>query len=88
VVPNARNQPVPKREIVQSAEQAVQVGDDRLGRAFDQLFDADRGALLTELVVTIGKAFAVDFAQLHNDSTSVRFCGQYRNPIACGRPVD
>ena len=62
-----------------SAEQALQVGDDRLGRALDQLFDADRGALLTELVVTVGKAFAVDFAELHNDSTSIRFCGQYRN---------
>jgi hypothetical protein len=62
-----------------SGEQAVQVGDDRLGRALDQLFDADRGALLTELVVTVGKAFAVDFAELHNDSTSIRFCGRYRN---------
>jgi hypothetical protein len=62
-----------------SGEQAVQVGDDRLRRALDQLFDADRGALLTELVVTVGKAFAVDFAELHNDSTSIRFCGQHRN---------
>lgn len=65
-----------------SAEQATQVGDDRLGRALDQLFGADRAALLTELVVRVGKVFAVDFAELHNDSTSIRFCGQYRNAAA------
>ena len=58
--------------------QAAQVGDDRLGRALDALFAADRAALLTEIVVTVGKAFAVDFTELHNDSTSIRFCGQYR----------
>ena len=28
--------------------------------------------------MTAGKAFAVDFAELHIDSTSIRFCGQYR----------
>jgi transposase len=61
------------------SDQAVQIGDDRLGRALDALFFADRAALLTELVVTVGKMFAVDFAELHNDSTSIRFCGQYRS---------
>lgn len=61
------------------ADQALQIGDDRLGRALDALFFADRAALLTELVVTVGKVFAVDFAELHNDSTSIRFCGQYRS---------
>ena len=35
-----------------SAEEMEHVGDDRIGRALDRLFDADRGALLTAVVVT------------------------------------
>lgn len=60
------------------AEAMGHVGDDRIGRALDRLFDADRAALLTETVVRLGRRFALSFAELHNDSTSVRFCGQYR----------
>ena len=54
------------------------LGDDRLGRALDRLYDAERGALLTAVVLTVGKCFGVKFEELHNDSTSIRFCGQYR----------
>ena len=54
------------------------LGDDRIGRALDRLFDADRGALLTAVVVAVGQRFGVRFTQLHNDSTTIRFCGQYR----------
>lgn len=53
--------------------------DDRLGRALDHLFEADRGALLTEVVLSVAKRFAVELRELHNDSTSVAFCGQYRD---------
>jgi Domain of unknown function (DUF4277) len=59
------------------------LGDDRIGRALDRLFDADRAALLTEVVVAVGQRFGVRFSQLHNDSTTTRFCGQYR--AATGR---
>jgi transposase len=53
------------------------VRDDAVGRALDQLFDADRAALLTEVVVSAVQAFDVVLEELHNDSTSIRFCGQY-----------
>lgn len=53
------------------------LGDDAMGRALDRLFDADRASLLTELVVTAGDQFDLSFDELHNDSTSIRFCGQY-----------
>jgi transposase len=66
-------------------DETEQMSDDRLGRALDHLFDADRGALLTEVVVAVGRVFAVRFDQLHNDSTSVRFSGQYRD--AHGRSI-
>jgi Domain of unknown function (DUF4277) len=59
-------------------EQMANLSDDRIGRALDRLFDADRAALLTEVVVAIGQRFEVNFERLHNDSTSIAFCGQYR----------
>ena len=65
-----------------SAARMGQLGDDRIGRALDRLFDADRAALLTEVVLSVGQKFAVRLAELHNDSTSVRFCGQYRGASA------
>lgn len=55
------------------------LSDDRLGRALDRLFEADRAALLTEVVLAVAKRFAVQLDQLHNDSTSIAFCGQYRD---------
>ncbi len=55
-----------------------QVSDDRIGRALDRLFDADRAALLTEVVIAVAKRFEVRCDELHNDSTTIRFTGQYR----------
>lgn len=61
-----------------SEPEAACLSDDRVGRALDRLFDADRGAILTETVLRLGKRFEVRFNELHNDSTSIRFTGQYR----------
>jgi hypothetical protein len=52
-----------------NAEQMPHLCDDRLGRALDRLFDADRMALLTEAALAVGKRFGVQFDQFHNDST-------------------
>jgi len=57
--------------------QAALLNDDRVGRALDQLFDADRGSLLTELTLHAISEFAVDCSQLHNDSTSFALHGDY-----------
>jgi len=64
---------------------AQHVGDDAIGRSLDRLFDADRGALLTELVVSMTDVFNISFDEVHNDSTSIHFCGQYR--AAKGRSI-
>jgi len=53
------------------------LNDDRVGRALDQLFDADRGSLLTELMLGVISEFGVDCSQLHNDSTSISLHGAY-----------
>src|SRR5215468_1465787 len=68
-----------------TAEEMEHLGDDRLGRALDRLFDADRAALITEVVVTVGQRFRVKFDEFHNDSTSISFCGSYR--AASGRKI-
>jgi len=51
--------------------------DDRVGRALDRLFDADRAALLTELVVHMVREFDVVLDELHNDSTTITLHGDY-----------
>src|SRR4030095_8007369 len=66
------------------AAQAERLSDDRIGRALDRLFDAE-GALLTEVALVLGQRFGVRMQQLHNDSTSISLCGQYRK--ARGRSV-
>ncbi len=68
-----------------SQEEMALLADDQLGRALDRLFDADRGSLLTELVVTMRRSFGVGCEELHNDSTTVKFTGQYRD--ARGRSI-
>ena len=61
-----------------STEEMEHLSDDRIGRALDRLFDADRAVLLTEVVVAVGQRFGVTFDECHNDSTTISFCGQYR----------
>ena len=68
-----------------TAELVGHAGDDAIGRALERLFDADRAALLTEVVLAVQREFALGMDELHNDSTSVSFCGQYR--AARGRQV-
>jgi hypothetical protein len=67
-----------------SAEELAFLNDDRLGRGLDRLFDADRASLLTELVVGAIDRFGIDCSQLHNDSTTITFSGDYRS--ATGSP--
>jgi len=53
------------------------LNDDRAGRMLDRLFHADRGSLLTELMVGVIGEFGIDCSRLHNDSTSVSVHGAY-----------
>lgn len=60
------------------ADEAGLLNDDRVGRCLDRLFDADRAALLTGVVLRAVRAFGIDCTELHNDSTTVTFAGEYR----------
>src|SRR5215831_12148384 len=68
-----------------AAEEMEHLGDDRLGRALDRLFDADRAALITDAVLAVGQVFGLKFEEINNDSTTVSFCGAYRS--AWGRKI-
>jgi len=55
------------------------VNDDRVGRALDALFDADRASLLTTVMLAAISEFSIDTSRLHNDSTSISVHGAYRD---------
>jgi transposase len=69
---------VPEHVGLQPAQVAL-LQDDRLGRALDRLYQADRASLLTAVVVRAVSEFGIDLEQLHNDTTSVTFSGAYAN---------
>jgi transposase len=50
--------------------------DDRYARALDKLYAVDRASLMTDLVLGVVEALALDMTQLHNDSTSIKTCGK------------
>ena len=58
--------------------------DDRYGRALDKLYQADRASLMTDLVLAMVEALQLDLSQLHNDSTSIKTCGQMPGKTSSG----
>ena len=53
------------------------IGDDKLARALDRLFAADRATLQTRIVLEAMKGFGLKMEQIHNDTTSVMVRGAY-----------
>ena len=51
--------------------------DDAVGAALDELYDANHEALITDVVVAMAREFGVRLDELHGDTTSVSFTGQY-----------
>ena len=67
------------------------LNDDRVGRALDRLFDADRASLFTETVLGVVSAFGIETDELHNDWTTVTFTGtaydRAEAPVRGGKDV-
>jgi transposase len=55
------------------------LNDDRAGRALDRLFDADVPSLTLAVVAHAVREFAVGLDELHNDSTTITFHGDYES---------
>jgi transposase len=53
------------------------LNDDRAGRCLDRLFDADIPSLTLAVVAHAVREFGVQLDELHNDSTTVTFHGDY-----------
>jgi hypothetical protein len=66
--------------------QARFFNDDRIGRTLDRLFRCSQPALLTDIILQAIRAFAIDLARFHQDTTSITFHGNYPNsrPDTCG----
>jgi transposase len=67
------------------------LNDDCLGRALDRLFLADVPSLVLAVATHAVKEFNVGLDELHNDSTTVSFCGAYASAAMqqrfLGRPT-
>jgi transposase len=67
------------------------LNDDRVGRALDSLFAADVPSLVLAVATHVVKEFGVRLDELHNDSTTVSFCGAYADASlprrVLGRPT-
>ncbi len=56
---------------------AAKYNDDRLGRCLDKLFEIDRNSIMTELSGNAIHVHKLETNDIHNDSTSVTFTGEY-----------
>jgi transposase len=62
-------------------EQVAAFNDDRVGRALDRLFDCDVASLSLAVVGHAVRQFDVSLDELHNDSTTITFHGDYRSAL-------
>jgi transposase len=53
------------------------LNDDRVGRSLDRVFQALETNLILDVVAHVVQEFEVSLDELHNDSTTVTFCGDY-----------
>lgn len=58
-------------------DQLKSLNDDRVGRALDRLFDVNFPDLVMAVTQQVVTEFGVDLSELHNDSTSIMFYGDY-----------
>ena len=56
--------------------------DDQLGKKLDLLFKADRNSLMAELTANAIAVYELEKKQIHNDSTSITFFGQYEHEVS------
>jgi transposase len=62
-----------------SDTQLAALNDDRIGRPLDRVFDANIPALALRVAAHAVREFDVSLDQLHNDSTTITFHGDYES---------
>jgi transposase len=68
-----------------SVESLQHLNDDRVGHSLDKLFDAPHAALLLDVVRKVIQEFGLSLEELHNDSTTISFFGEYEAADEEGR---
>jgi|GEM_PF-3422969 len=53
--------------------------DDRIGRCLDRLFDVKHSSLVLAITAHVVKEFNISLDELHNDSTTITFHGNYKD---------
>jgi len=66
--------------IVDEPIEANLFNDDRLARSLSALFHADRHCLMTDISCNAIRIHQLLTDEIHNDSTTVTFIGNYKNP--------
>ena len=66
--------------IMDETIEAKLFNDDRLARALSALFHADRHSLMTDVSANSIGVHKLMTDEIHNDSTTVTFIGNYKNP--------
>lgn len=59
--------------------EANKYNDDRLGRALDVLYEANRQSIQTEIAAQVIKVHDLDTSKIHNDTTTISFAGAYEH---------
>lgn len=68
-------------------EQAALINDDRIGNALDRFYEVDRASLCSWLVADMMRGFDLALDQIHNDTTTITFFGEYLSAQAgCSSP--
>lgn len=65
-----------------SQDEAELLSDDRIAKALDRLYEIDPASFVTEIVTTTVREFGIDLEQIHNDTTTVTFSGEYEGQKA------
>jgi transposase len=60
------------------------INDDRVGRCLDQLFAADCPSLVLAVTRHVIEEFRLELSEIHNDSTTVTFHGEYAGASKAG----
>src|SRR3954454_10384618 len=66
--------------------QLPRLNDDRFGRALDHLFRSDRASLLTAVVLDTIRLFHIALDEMHQDTTTLTFSGEYVDQPAVAQP--
>jgi transposase len=62
-----------------SCEEVLSLNDDRVGRCLDRLFEANHRSIIFAVLTHVVREFDVKLDELHNDSTTVTFSGEYED---------